>query len=41
MSQKLLSEDNFSKIVNGDMGNFVHFRGYYGLSFHISIDIEL
>ena len=40
-SLRFLSEDNFSKIANGDMGNFVHFWGYYGLSFHISLDIEL
>ena len=26
----LLSDDNFSKIANGDMGNFVHFWGHYG-----------
>ena len=31
-------EDNFSKIANEDMRNFVLFWGYYGLSFHISID---
>ena len=37
----LLSEDNFSKITNAVMGNFVHFWGYNDLSFHIAIDIEL
>ena len=40
-SLRFLSEDNFTKIANWDMGNFVHFWRYYGLSSHISIDIEL
>ena len=40
-SFRLLSEDDFSKIANGDMEYFVNFWGYYGLRFHISIDIVL
>ena len=37
----LLNEDNFTKIANWDMGHFVNFWRYYGLSFHIEIYIEL
>ena len=40
-SLRLLSKDTFEKIENGDMGNFVNYWGYYGLSFYILIDIEL
>ena len=40
-SLRFLSEDNLKKIANGDKGNCVHFWRYYGLSFHISKDIEL
>ena len=30
-SLRLMSEDNFSKIANGDMGNFVHLWGIMAL----------
>ena len=43
-SLRLLREDNFLRIANRDMGNFIHFwggGGYYGLNLHILIDIEL